>query len=153
VLRRASSEDLDGIDRLEEVCFGERRFTREHVAWVLRNPDMPTVVETEGGLRGAIMVAVDKTQARVLSVAVDPAHRRRGIATRLMAAAESLSRERGARAIVLEVGVSNVAAFEFYRKLGYKVAARLSHYYSWGEDAFGMTKSLVPSTSPSPPSR
>ena len=143
MLRRASPEDLEGIDRLEEVCFGERRFTRDHVAWVLRNPEIPTVVEVEAGIRGAVMVAVEKAQARILSVAVDPAHRRRGVGTRLMAAAESLARERGAGVLSLEVGVSNVGAIEFYRRLGYKVAARLFSYYSWGEDAFGMTKSLA----------
>ena len=119
-----------------------RRFTREHVAWILRSPNAATVVEVDGGVRGAVMVAVERGMARVLSVAVDPGHRRQGIGSQLMAAAESLSRERGAGTVTLEVGVSNLGAVAFYRGLGYRVGARLFAYYSWGEDAFGMTKDL-----------
>src|SRR5206468_654370 len=81
-----------------------------------------------------------------------PQARRRGIATRMMAAAEAISRERGVSTIRLEVSTRNFAAIELYRGLGYRTDGVLYGYYSWGEDAYSMGKN-VPVEFPSRPPR
>jgi ribosomal protein S18 acetylase RimI-like enzyme len=48
-----------------------------------------------------------------------PGHRRRGIATALINAVESMALERGLRAVALKVGVENPNAARLYRSLGY----------------------------------
>lgn len=52
-------------------------------------------------------------------VAVVPGHRRRGVATALVAAAERDARARGRQEIRLEVSVDDPAAQSFYERCGY----------------------------------
>jgi GNAT superfamily N-acetyltransferase len=56
---------------------------------------------------------------QVQNLFVAQAHRRRGIATELSAAAEELVRERGFDRIALDVDVESRAARALYEKLGY----------------------------------
>lgn len=132
---------------LERTCFGERHFRREHLDWILRNPRAVTLIEDGGTVMlGALMLLFEGSVCRVLSVAVVPDARRRGLGSRLMRAAEEASGERRCTVVRLEVSTENPGAVEFYRRLGYEVDGILPGYYSWGEDAFSMHK-IVPSLS------
>jgi len=145
LLRVAGSGDVDALYRFEVLCFHERRFRREHVDWILRNERALTlVVDGPTGLRGAIMMLFEGHVCRILSVAVAPDERRRGLGSRLMKAAEDLSLERGCSSVRLEVSTHNLAAIEFYRDLGYRTDGVLYGYYSWGEDAYSMTRYVAP---------
>jgi ribosomal protein S18 acetylase RimI-like enzyme len=143
MIRPGSASDLDALDHLEETCFAERRFKRDHLSWVLHNGSAFTLLEVDRGLRGAVMVLLETDVARVLSVAVAPPLRRRGIGRRLMEAAETFAANRGARVIRLEVGVTNQAAIALYRSMGYRADGLLPRYYSWGEDAHSMWKPVA----------
>src|SRR5437870_11140517 len=99
-----------------------------------------------------MMLLFEGHVCRVLSVAVAPKSRRRGIGTLMMQAAEAVCRERGLSTIRLEVSTKNLVAIEFYRRLGYRTDGVLYGYYSWGEDAYSMGKA-VPAEFPSPPPR
>jgi ribosomal protein S18 acetylase RimI-like enzyme len=57
----------------------------------------------------------------VLAVAVEPAFRRRGLATAVMARLWQWGAERGARRGYLQVEAANAAAVQLYRKLGYAI--------------------------------
>ncbi|HKZ24025.1 MAG TPA: GNAT family N-acetyltransferase [Thermoplasmata archaeon] len=144
VLRFAGPQDVDALHRFEALCFRERRFRREHVDWILRNERAVTlIVDGPAGVRGAIMMLFEGPVCRILSVAVAPHERRRGIGTRLMAAAEDLCRDRGYASIRLEVSTQNLTAIEFYRRLGYRTDGVLYGYYTWGEDAYSMQKEIA----------
>lgn len=143
MFRKASIEDLGELQRIEDVCFHDRRFRRELLEWVLRNDRALTLLEaTDRRIRGALMLLFETRVCRVLSVAVEPEARRRGIATRLMFAAEDAAKERGCGIVRLEVSTANLAAIALYRRLGYETEGLLPKYYSWGEDAFEMRKVL-----------
>ncbi len=77
----------------------------------------------------------------VLSLAVSPEFRRKGIAKMLMANIESLA-ERDARTVSLCVRPDNQEAVNLYLSLGYKVLALCSGYYEDGSDAYMMVKHL-----------
>ena len=64
--------------------------------------------------------------AQLYHLAVAPAHRRRGIATRLMRSAEASLRARGCSKINLQVRPSNESVVAFYRALGYQIEERLN---------------------------
>lgn len=146
MLRIAGPSDLEALHRLEILCFREHPFRQDHIAWVLGNDHALTLVdEAADGLTAAMMLLFEGRTCRVLSVAVAPVVRRRGIATRLMRTAEAICRERGLSGIRLEVSTQNLAAIELYRGLGYRTDGVLYGYYSWGEDAYSMGKT-VPST-------
>ncbi len=71
----------------------------------------------------------------IMNVAVDPEHRRRGIATALLADLLRRIDSRSAR-FTLEVRASNQAAIELYERFGFRAAGRRRRYYQDnGEDA------------------
>lgn len=143
MLRPATPEDLEAICRIEVACFKERRFRRDHVDWILRNDRAVTLVAEDGtSLAGAIMVLIEGQVCRVLSVATMPDHRRQHLGTEMMQAAEVEARRRGCAQVRLEVSTRNYGAIEFYRGLGYRTDGVLYGYYSWGEDAYSMVRSI-----------
>lgn len=142
MLRPATRRDLDGLLALEAACFGDRRFGRDALVWLLADPNGATLVEDRDGVVASIMIAFEPESCRVLSVAVLPGWRRRGLGRALMRAAENLARDRGSRTICLEVGVRNAGAIEFYKRLGYKIDDLLPAYYTDGEDAYAMRRPL-----------
>lgn len=144
LLRRATPEDLESIFRIETACFKERRFRRDHVDWILRNERAATFVAENGhDLVGAIMLLVEGQVGRILSVATMPDHRRKHLGTEMMKTVEGEARQRGCIQVRLEVSTRNYGAIEFYRGLGYKTDGVLYGYYSWGEDAYSMIRSLA----------
>ncbi len=143
MLRRATPEDLDAIYRIEIACFKERRFRRDHVDWILRNERAVSLVQENGkALLGAIMLLFEGQVCRVLSIATMPDQRRKSIGTEMMRAAEDEARRRGCAQVRLEVSTRNYGAIEFYRGLGYRTDGVLYGYYSWGEDAYSMVRSV-----------
>ncbi len=147
MLRYADRRDLEGLCRLEEVCFQEHRYRPEFLRWILENPRTATLVWTEADeITGSVMLLLENGQSRILSVAVHPARRRNGIGRRLMEGAERVARERGAAVARLEVSTRNAPAIALYRELGYRTEGFLPGYYSWGEDAYSMRKPLEPNS-------
>lgn len=78
------------------------------------------------GYAGLMLVAGD---GHVTNVGVDPAHRRHGVATRLMVALIRRALAEGAGALTLEVRVSNTAAQALYRRFGFAPAGVRNNYY------------------------
>ena len=83
-----------------------------------------------------VWFAVD--EAHVTNVAVLPAARRLGIATKLMLAQADEVIARGCTAWTLEVRVSSSGAQELYRRFGFAPAGVRKNYYENTEDAIVM---------------
>ena len=143
MIRAADIHDLDALYALEELCFAERRFRKEHILYILKNPRASSFVYENGSIVGALMLLGESGVTRVISVGVHPRHRRQGIGAHLMAVAEDEARRAHAGEVRLEVNVNNPSALGFYRALGYELVARLPRYYSWGDDAFAMRKPVA----------
>jgi ribosomal-protein-alanine N-acetyltransferase len=78
-------------------------------------------------------------EAHVTTIAVDPVHHRRKIATRLLLDLVKRAREMGARAVSLEVRVSNWGAQRLYGRFGFRpVGVRKGYYQETNEDALVM---------------
>lgn len=143
MIRSATVGDLEALYDLETVCFAERRFTREHLLYILRHPRASTFVYEDGRVLASLMLHDEDGILRVLSVGVHSSCRRRGIGRRLMALAEDLAAKFRSREIRLEVSTNNDGAVAFYAALGYETSARIPRYYSWGEDAYSMRKPIA----------
>ncbi len=74
-------------------------------------------------------------EAELLRIAVDPAHRGRGLGRLLLEASQRDLEAEGLVHLFLEVRVSNAAAIQLYRTCGWKPCGRRSGYYPDGEDA------------------
>jgi ribosomal protein S18 acetylase RimI-like enzyme len=81
------------------------------------------VAEEEGEVRGALIAAWDGWRGNLYRLAVDPAHRRRGIARRLVRAGEERLRERGAPRITALVAFEDDDARAFWAAAGYEADA------------------------------
>src|SRR6266704_6067640 len=78
-------------------------------------------------------------EAHVTTIAVDPEHHRRKIGTRLLYELIESAIEMGARAVSLEVRVSNWGAQRLYGRFGFRpVGVRKNYYQETGEDALVM---------------
>ncbi|WP_460126217.1 GNAT family N-acetyltransferase [Stetteria hydrogenophila] len=94
-----------------------------------------------GGLYG--FLASSRPVGHLVSIAVMPAYRRRGIGKALLSETIRVMRDvYKVDAIYLEVRVSNKPAISLYEKLGFR-KVRIAHaYYADGEDAYIMVKRL-----------
>lgn len=141
-LRPATPGDVPAINAIEQGAFPcpwpEYAFHRE-----LEN-DLSTlkVLAVEGEVVAYYDLWVCADEAHLLNVAVTERERRRGYGTMLMEDVIAEAERYGCGRIVLEVRPGNEAAIKIYEKLGFKKVTRTFRYYSDGEDADVMVKSL-----------
>lgn len=81
-----------------------------------------------------------KKIGHIMSIAVHPDYRRRGIGGELLARTMETLWENGASELRLEVRASNQLARDMYRKVGFREDRVVEGYYSDGEDAIIMVK-------------
>jgi ribosomal-protein-alanine N-acetyltransferase len=95
---------------------------------------------------GMILCRVVLEDAEVLTVAVDPAVRGRGIGRALVEASAVKAAAAGATAVFLEVAVDNAPALALYKRAGFHRAGMRSAYYDRGDagqvDAIAMRLDL-----------
>ena len=119
-----------------EGAFAEEFGSPDASLWVAR--------DGAGEVRGYLVAQRALDEVHVLSLAVEPATRRRGAASALLAAALAAERARGARIAHLEVRASNPAALAFYAHAGFRSVGRRRRYYPDGDDALLLAAALVP---------
>lgn len=90
-------------------------------------------LERDGQLVGAVVATHDSRKGWINRLAVDPAYRRRGYGTRLVAAAEEVLREQGIHVIAALIEPGNTASLALFRKAGY--AETEIHYLSKRDSA------------------
>jgi ribosomal-protein-alanine N-acetyltransferase len=134
VLCALGALDLDRAARLHREAFvpmGERGWTRQDIAGLLASPGTAGfLLEEKSGDIGMAICRVAADEAELLTVAVNPHHRRRGAGRRLLEAVIGQVRLAGARTLFLEVGVDNPAARALYDSFGFIVAGRRAGYYA-----------------------
>jgi ribosomal-protein-alanine N-acetyltransferase len=134
VLDALRAMDLDRASRLHRESFeplGERGWTRHDIAGLLSSPGVAGFLLTDGSADiGMAICRVVADEAELLTVAVDPAHRRRGAARLLLGAVADRVRDEGARTLFLEVGADNPGARALYDSHGFSAAGRRAGYYT-----------------------
>lgn len=93
---------------------------------LLSQPGVIAVAEVDG----FILIRVVADEAEILTLAVRPAARRRGIAGRLTAQAAAAAQSLGATRLFLEVAEDNAPARALYAALGFQPAGRRRGYYA-----------------------
>jgi [ribosomal protein S18]-alanine N-acetyltransferase len=101
------------------------------------------VAEEDGIVCGLVAFRTMADEAEILNLAVDSTRRRRGIGSRLMKDALASCKEAGVKKIFLEVRDSNVAARNFYWRMGFIQVGRRREYYSRPqEDALVLVRTV-----------
>lgn len=152
-LRKFVPDDLQGVMQVNRVCLPENYTDFFFIDLHQRFPETFIVAENDGKLLGYIMCRIEVglsslglggliRKGHVVSIAVIPQGRRRGLAQALINRALEGMRYYKAKQGFLEVRVTNEAAISLYKKLGFEVSRTINGYYSDGEDAYVMTKRL-----------
>jgi [ribosomal protein S18]-alanine N-acetyltransferase len=145
MLRTAAPADLLDVQRLEAALFGELAWSEHALAAELDHTtgDRLFLLAVENDeCVGYLIVVLLGMVADLLRIAVAPSAQRAGVATALLVAATSWSRERGATEMILEVAETNGPAIALYERAGFEQIARRDQYYTSGEAALVMGLSL-----------
>jgi ribosomal-protein-alanine N-acetyltransferase len=138
VLRAAVPGDVAAVHALEEQLFGSDAWSAAVVADALAAPSAgrhAVVAEAGDRVVGYAVLRVAGDVADLDRIAVDPGHRRDGLATALLRAVGDASREAGADRLLLEVSEGNTGARAFYAARGAVELDRRRRYYRDGSDA------------------
>jgi ribosomal-protein-alanine N-acetyltransferase len=129
VLSEAMSRDAGAIATLHAASF-RRGWSEPEVEALLLDRHAVAHRATAGGkLAGFIMSRLVEDEAEILSVAVAPRWRGRGLARKLLILHLRRLAGLGARAVFLEVGEHNNAAIRLYHRAGFREVSRRPNYY------------------------
>jgi [ribosomal protein S18]-alanine N-acetyltransferase len=133
MLRRATRADIDVLAAIHSAAFPAAEvWSRNVFDLQLALPNVFALLHEQGGL---ILVRVAADEAEILTLAVAPAAQRNGIGYVLLMSGTAIAADQGARAVLLEVSVANIAARALYTKAGFAEAGRRPRYYSDHSDA------------------
>jgi ribosomal-protein-alanine N-acetyltransferase len=144
-LRDAHWTDVPALAALEVDLFAHDAWSQQ--TWWAELAGRPrrdyvVLTDTEGVL-GYAGLDHGGDVADVMTVAVAPRARRRGLAKLLLEVLEQRALDRGASHLMLEVRVDNTAAIGLYEGAGYTLLSTRRRYYQPGDvDALVMRKSL-----------
>ena len=128
---------MDAISELEDSSFKDP-FPSYFLSQLAdANPDTFLVAEVNGKIVGYAAVDNWTDQQHLVSIAVIPGLRRKGIGQALLDGITARLRE---GTLGLEVRKSNTAAIELYHKNGFADTGVAYSYYKDGEDAIQMAK-------------
>jgi ribosomal-protein-alanine N-acetyltransferase len=136
-IRPARVEDVGAVAELESALFGADAWSEESVTDEVTGPGRHTLVacdETGAVVAYAVVMQVDEV-LDLHRIAVEPSHRRTGLATALLTEGRRAGIARGARRMLLEVSDTNEAALACYRAAGFVEVDRRRGYYRDGSDA------------------
>jgi ribosomal-protein-alanine N-acetyltransferase len=165
VLRDFRRQDFDSLWRIDQECFAPGiAYSRAELAAYIRlrgaftvvaesappertqaNPasDNKPIEESPSRVLGFIVAQANRRGiGHILTIDVPDEHRRFGIGSNLLAAAEDRLRAAPCRSVVLETAVDNSGALAFYKGHQYSVVKTIPRYYSNSVDAFVLEKEL-----------
>lgn len=153
-LRKFNTNDLQSVMQINHLCLPENYTDFFFVDLYRRFPETFIVAEENGQIVGYIMSRIELglsalglggliKKGHVVSVAVMPEHRRRGIGKALVSEAIEAMKRYNAKQCYLEVRASNSAAIGLYKQLGFDVTRTAHGYYADAEDALVMAKKLL----------
>jgi ribosomal-protein-alanine N-acetyltransferase len=152
VIRRAEVEDIPKVITVNLLTLPEH-YTDFFYHDLLRGfPEGFLVAERDDEIVGYIMCRLEfgfsnlginiVRKGHIVSVAVMPEHRKRGLGRALLEEAMKAMKDKGCKEVFLEVRVSNLPAITLYEKMGYMEVRKIPYYYRDGETALVMARPL-----------
>ncbi|TML58117.1 MAG: ribosomal-protein-alanine N-acetyltransferase [Actinobacteria bacterium] len=144
--RRLELRDLADIERIERRSY-PTPWSRSMFASEIAKPSsicLGAFEAASGELLAYLIISRYVDAWHVMNVAVEPAYRRRGIASALLDRLFELTADDGRRGYTLEVRISNTHAIALYERLGFQGRGiRRGYYTDNREDALIMWKDPV----------
>ncbi|MFW6117736.1 MAG: ribosomal protein S18-alanine N-acetyltransferase [Thermoproteota archaeon] len=152
-IREFTTDDLESVKYINRLCLPENYTDHFFVDLYHRFPETFLVAEERNQVVAYIMCRIETglsifglhgliKKGHIVSLAVLPQHRRRGIGQALVKGAMENMYSYKAEQCFLEVRKSNGPAIALYKKLGFQISRTVQHYYADGEDAYLMSINL-----------
>lgn len=151
MIREASLKDLPPLMEIENQTFGQDKFSRRNLFYLLTKANATGLVDSDKNIiRGFSLVLYNKgtSLARLYSLVVDDKYRRMGIGKKLLKASEKDALKNDCVILRLEVRMDNLGAINLYNKMGYRKFDVYQNYYKDHSAALRMEKYLVPHPKP-----
>jgi len=139
-IRRFQRADEDSVVALWKACglvVSQNDPHKDIARKLADSPDLFLVAEGSGRVIGSCMVGYEGHRGWINYLAVHPDFQRQGLATRLMAEAESILSELGCPKINLQIRKSNHSVRSFYESIGFVE-----------DDVLSMGRRLITDTKP-----
>ncbi len=141
-IRLIKADDIHQVISIEHESF-QHPYPADVVTFLYEKyGDTFLVAEQGGTVLGYIAGITSWKEGHIVSLAVLPSWRNKGIATELVEELCNVFRNHSKRRVKLEVRVNNRAAINLYGKLGFEKQRIVKNYYENGEDAVMMKKRL-----------
>ena len=129
-IRPMDMTDYADVRTLWEACEGVGLSDADRPealsAYLERNPDMSCVAVEDGRVVGAALCGHDGRRGYLNHLAVHPAHRRRGIARRLVAHCLAALQQAGIAKCHLFIFSTNAAGRRFWQHIGWELRSDLA---------------------------
>jgi len=153
VVRRCELEDLHAVVEINMSTLPEHYSDYFFESILKELPEAFIVTELNGKIVGYIMCKLEfgfsnfrklgfVKKGHVVSVAVIPEHRNKGLGKALIQEGISGMASKKCDEVYLEVRVSNESAVKLYEQLGFIIKTKIRGYYRDGEDAYLMALEL-----------
>lgn len=136
-MRPATTADAELLAAMHEMAF-EAPWGAAEIAALIDGPGGFALIAGEA--EGFILCRAIGGEAEILTLAVNPDARGRGLGKALVEAAAKAALDRNAEAFFLEVAEDNAPAIALYQGAGFRLAGRRPGYY---RRADGETDALV----------
>jgi ribosomal protein S18 acetylase RimI-like enzyme len=129
-IRPYEAQDEAAVVEIWRTCFPDDPPWNEPRDVIRRKmtvqPELLLVALVDGQVVGTVLAGFDGFRGWVNKVATHPSHQRKGIASRLMRAAERALADMGCPKLNLQVRADNAAVVQFYENAGYTIEDRVS---------------------------
>ena len=133
MIRLFIPSDMDRILEIEAQAFPKSPYSRGIFTSLYRSNPRTFLVYGDEEILGYLVYTLE---GHIISIAVDPRHRRKGIGSQLV---REVVRNSTGEFIWVEVRESNAGAQAFYEKLEFRKQGVIPRYY-WTEDAYIMVR-------------
>ncbi len=131
VIRPLRIDKAEDCARLHGASFAHP-WSAEEVAALIASASTVAAAALDpasGQLRGFVLARLAADEAEILTIAVDPTLRGKGVGRALLAESLRQAASAGARTIFLEVAQDNAAALALYKRLGFVNVGDRTGYY------------------------
>ena len=143
-LRAMEEADVPAVMAIERVAY-EFSWTEGVLRDCFRFGYHCQVYESGDGIIGYGIISIGAGECHFLNICIAPPHQQRGHGANLVTLLLEIARAAHARTALLEVRVSNIAAFRLYHNLGFNEIGMRKGYYparAGREDALVLAREL-----------
>ena len=143
IIRKFSLKELSRIMEIESASFASDAFSENIFLNLYRKcSNLFIIAEISEIIAGYMITCSTYRKWRVISIAIDPIYRRKGVGSGLVNTTFNQLKTSSIKSLELEVRITNSEGICFWKSLGFLPLKIIPNYYLNGTDALIMRKLL-----------